>query len=156
MRTSVDVHNHLVERDIPHELFNVRGRFRSAERLASVLDLPPGQVGKVVVFEAEGRPLAALVPSDSAPDPVRLAKAAKVDRVRPVSAARTSQLSEYLAEATPPVGLPDGFAVVMDRSLAQHAVVYFPGGEATAVLNVRGAGLVRAADARVARIAVRK
>ena len=41
MRTSVDVHNHLVERDTAHELFNVRGRFRSAERLASVLDLPP-------------------------------------------------------------------------------------------------------------------
>ena len=49
MRTSVDVHNHLVERDTAHELFNVRGRFRSAERLASVLDLPPDLAEDVVL-----------------------------------------------------------------------------------------------------------
>src|SRR5207247_10643598 len=93
------------------------------------------------------------VPSAREPVPPRLAKAARGDRVRRVTAARTSQLSEYLAEAIPPVGLPDGFSVVMDRSLAQQAVVYFPGGESTAVLKVRGADLVRAAEARVARIA---
>ena len=68
--------------------------------------------------------------------------------------ARTSQLTEYLAEATPPVGLPERFTVVMDRGLAGQPVLYFPGGEATAVLKVRGKDLVRAAEAKVARIAV--
>ena len=154
MRTSVDVHNHLVERDIPHELFNVRGRFRSAQRLAAVLDLPPDQVGRVVVFESERGPIAALVSSEGEPDPNRLARAAKVEQVRKATLARTSQLSEYLAEATPPVGLPEPFSVVMDRSLAGQPVLYFPGGEATAVLKVRGKDLVRAAEAKVARIAV--
>ena len=153
MRTSVDVHNHLVERDTAHELFNVRGRFRSAERLASVLDLPPDQVGKVVVFESDGGPVAALVSSQGDPDPKRLARAAKVEQVRKATMARTSQLTEYLAEATPPVGLPERFTVVMDRALAGQPVLYFPGGEATAVLKVRGKDLVRASGAKVAKIA---
>ncbi|MDP9340954.1 MAG: YbaK/EbsC family protein [Actinomycetota bacterium] len=153
MRTSVDVHNHLVERDIAHELFNVRGRFRSSERLASVLDLPPEQVGKVVVFETDRGPLAALVSSQSDPDPKRLARAAKVEQLRKATQARSSQLSEYLAEATPPVGLPEQFTVVMDRALTSEPVLYFPGGEATAVLKVRGKDLVRASGAKVARIA---
>jgi prolyl-tRNA editing enzyme YbaK/EbsC (Cys-tRNA(Pro) deacylase) len=152
MRTSVDVHNHLVERDVPHELFSVRGRFRSPERLASVLELPPDQVGKVLVYETERGPLAALLSSDSEPDPKRLARAATAKQVRPATPARTSQLSEYLAEATPPVGLPEGFAVLMDRPLAEQPVLYFPGGEATVVLKLRGSDLVRASDAKVARI----
>jgi prolyl-tRNA editing enzyme YbaK/EbsC (Cys-tRNA(Pro) deacylase) len=154
MRTSVDVHNHLVERDIAHELFNVRGRFRSARRLASVLDLPPDQVGRVVVFETEGDPVAALVSSERDPDPKRLARAAEVEQIRKATMARSSQLSEYLAEATPPVGLPERITVVIDRELANQPVLYFPGGEATAVLKVRGKDLVRATGARVARIAV--
>jgi prolyl-tRNA editing enzyme YbaK/EbsC (Cys-tRNA(Pro) deacylase) len=153
MRTSVDVHNHLVERDIPHELFNVRGRFRSPARLASVLGLPPEEVGKVVVFETDRGPLAALVSSERDPDPKRLARAAKVGELHKATPARASMLSEYLAEATPPVGLPDRFTVVMDRSLASQPVLYFPGGEATAVLKVRGKDLVRASGAQVARIA---
>ena len=52
MRTSVDVHNFLVEREVPHEVVPTRGRLRSAERISSVLDLPPDQVGKVVIFES--------------------------------------------------------------------------------------------------------
>ena len=51
MRTSVDVHNFLLERDTPHEVFLARGRLRSADRIAAVLDLRPGEVGRVVMFE---------------------------------------------------------------------------------------------------------
>ena len=152
MRTSVDVHNHLVERDIPHELFSVRGRFRSPERLASVLDLPPDQVGQVVVYETDRGPVAALLSSDRDPDPKRLARATRAKQIRPATTARVSQLSEYLGEATPPVGLPDGFVVVVDRPLADKPVLYFAGGEATVVLKVRGEDLVRASGAKVARI----
>ena len=78
MRTSVDVHNYLVERDVRHELFTVRGRLRTPERLAAVLELPPEQVGKVVVYETEGSPVIAVVASDREPDPKRVREAAGV------------------------------------------------------------------------------
>jgi Cys-tRNA(Pro)/Cys-tRNA(Cys) deacylase len=153
MRTSVDVHNHLVERDVMHEMLPVRGRLRSAENIAAVLGLPPEVVGKVVVFETDRGPVAALVPSGSEPDPERVRAAIRGHEIREAPAARTSQLSEYLSEAVPPIGLPNGFRVVADKALAGQDVLYFAGGEATAILKVRGADLVKATGAKVARIA---
>ncbi|MFL5799280.1 MAG: aminoacyl-tRNA deacylase [Actinomycetota bacterium] len=153
MRTSVDVHNHLVGRDIRHEMLPVRGRLRSAERIAAVLDLPPQVVGKVVVFDTDRGPVAAIVSSECEPDPERVRASVRAHEVRAVSPARASQLTEYLAEAIPPAGLPAGFRVVADKALADQQVLYFAGGEATAILKFRGADLVPATGARVARIA---
>jgi len=153
MRTSVDVHNHLVERDVRHELLPVRGRLRSAERIAGVLGLPPEVVGKVVVFETDRGPVAALVPSSSEPDPERVRAAVRGHKIAPAPAARVSQLSEYLSEAVPPVGLPAAFRVVADRELPRQEVLYFAGGDATAILKLRGEDLVKATDAKVSRIA---
>ena len=84
MRTSVDVHNFLLERDAPHEVFLARGRLRSADRIAAVLDLSPDEVGRVVVFETPKGPVAAVVASDREPDPARVAKAVQVPKAMPV------------------------------------------------------------------------
>ena len=153
MRTSVDVHNYLVEREAPHEVFAARGRLRSSERLAAVLDLPPEEVGKVVVYEGPDGPLAAVVPSGNLPDPARVRKAAG-QQAEEVSGHRASELTGYLPESIPPAGLPGEFRVILDRSLDRDAVLYFPGGEARAVLKIRGKDLVRATEAKVASIAV--
>ena len=154
MRTSVDVHNYLVERDVPHEVFSARGRLRSPERMAAVLDLPPEQVGKVVVYEAPAGPVAAVIPSGNDSDVSRVRKAAGRPDAQPTSDERASELTDYLPESIPPAGLPDGFLVVLDRSLDRDAVLYFPGGEARAVLKIRGKDLIRATGAKVASIAV--
>jgi prolyl-tRNA editing enzyme YbaK/EbsC (Cys-tRNA(Pro) deacylase) len=155
MRTSVDVHNYLVERDIRHELVNVRGRLRSPERIASVLGLEPSEVGKVVVYEADGGPVAALVASDRDPDPERVRRAVKAEDLRRATPSRASQLSEFLGEAVPPVALPASFRVVMDRPLAADEVLYFAAGEASAVLKIRGPDLARASRAKLAAISPR-
>ena len=153
MRTSVDVHNHLVERDIQHELLPIRGRLRSAERIAAVLDLPPQVVGKVVVFETDRGPVAALVSSECEADPDRVRGLVRAHEMQEATPARASQLTEYLAEAIPPAGLPSEFRIVADATLAGQEVLYFAGGEATAILKIRGDDLVAATGAKVARIA---
>jgi len=153
MRTSVDVHNHLVERDVHHELLPVRDRLRSAERIAGVLGLAPEVVGKVVVFETDRGPVAALVSSNSEPDPERVRAAIRGHEIKAAPAARVSQLSEYLSEAVPPAGLPAAFRIVADRDLPRQEVLYFAGGDATAILKLRGEDLVKATGAKVARIA---
>jgi prolyl-tRNA editing enzyme YbaK/EbsC (Cys-tRNA(Pro) deacylase) len=153
MRSSVDVHNYLVEHDVQHELFRVQGRLRTAERLAAVLELPPGEVGKVAVFESDAGPIAALVPSDRSADPKRVKSAAQVDEVKKASPARASALCDYIPDAIPPVALPKGFRVLMDTSLAEREVVYFHAGDSSAVLKLRGADLAQAAEATVAPLA---
>jgi prolyl-tRNA editing enzyme YbaK/EbsC (Cys-tRNA(Pro) deacylase) len=149
MRSSVDVHNYLVERDVPHELFTVRGRLRTPERLAAVLELPVEQVGRVVLYESEKGPVAALIGTDRPPDAKRVKRAVKTKELQEVSPARASELSDFIPEAIPPVALPSKFRVVMDRALADQQVVYFPAGDAHAVLKVRGEDLARAAEATI-------
>jgi prolyl-tRNA editing enzyme YbaK/EbsC (Cys-tRNA(Pro) deacylase) len=152
VRTSVDVHNYLIERDVPHEMFSARGRLRSPERLAAVLGLPPEEVGKVIVFEGPQGALAAVVPAGTVPDARRLGRAAKKTDLNQASDDRASELSEYLPESIPPAGLPSNLGVVIDRSLDRDAVLYFPGGEARSVLKIRGKDLVKATRAKVASI----
>jgi prolyl-tRNA editing enzyme YbaK/EbsC (Cys-tRNA(Pro) deacylase) len=153
VRGSVDVHNFLVERDVPHEVLPVPGRLRSAERLAALLELPLDEVGKVVVYEGAGGGVAAVVPAGCTPDTERIRKATGRSDLQQASDDRAAELTGYLAESLPPVGLPGEFTVVMDRSLARDSVLYFPAGEARAVLKIRGKDLARSTRAKVARIA---
>lgn len=148
----MDVHNYLVEHDAPHEVFPARGRLRFPERIASILDLPPEEVGKVIIFESPSSPVAAIIPAGRDPDPTLVGKAARRGSLQPATNDRASELTGYLAESIPPAGLPEDFVVVVDRSFDRDAVLYFAGGEARAVLKIRGKDLVRATSARVAPI----
>lgn len=152
MKSSVDVHNFLLERDIPHELVPTNDRYRSPDRIAALLDLPVEQVGGVVLFGGPDEPVAALVPAGRTPDPRRVAKASGRSSVEELPSDDVVELTEFLPEALPPVALPEGIRVVMDRGLHRQEVVYFPGGEVNSVLKIRAQDLARAADARVASI----
>jgi prolyl-tRNA editing enzyme YbaK/EbsC (Cys-tRNA(Pro) deacylase) len=152
VRTSVDVHNYLIEREVPHEVVSARGRLRTPERLAAVLGLPLNVVGKVVVFEGPKAAVAAVVPAGTSPDVAKVRRAAGHRELAPATDERASELTEYLAESIPPAGLPNGFSMVVDRSLDRDEVLYFPGGEARSVLKIRGRDLVEATRARVASI----
>jgi len=153
MRSSVDVRNYLIERDVRHELFTVRGRLRTPERLAAVLELPAEQVGRVVLYETDKGPVAALVASDRAPDPTRVKDAVDTEDLRQASATRASELSDFIPDAIPPVALPSKFRILMDRALAKQEVVYFHGGDSTAVLKLRGSDLARASGATIVDLA---
>jgi Cys-tRNA(Pro)/Cys-tRNA(Cys) deacylase len=156
MRTSVDVHNFLLERDVPHELVSLRGRLRSPgrmARIAAVLGLPPEQVGKVVVLRGSRHLIAVLVPSDRDADLRRVAVVARTPTVEELTADQVTDLTDYFSESVPPAGLPNGTIVVMDRTLARQEILYFAGGEPTTVLKIRPDDLARAAGAKVARVA---
>jgi Cys-tRNA(Pro)/Cys-tRNA(Cys) deacylase len=155
MRTSVDVHNFLLERDIPHELVTLPGRLRSPgrmARIAAVLGLPPEQVAKVVVLQGSKGLIAALVPSDREPDLRRVAVAAPTPSLEPLTSDRVAELTEYFSEAVPPVGLPNGTKVLLDRTLAGQEILYFAGGEPATLLKIRPDDLRRASGAKVARV----
>jgi Cys-tRNA(Pro)/Cys-tRNA(Cys) deacylase len=156
MRTSVDVHNFLLEREVPHELVSLRGRLRSPgrmARIAAVLGLPPEQVGKVVVLQGSKNLIAVLVPSDREPDLRRVATAAPTPSLETLTSDRVAELTEYFSEAVPPVGLPIGTKVLLDRTLASQEILYFAGGEPTTLLKIRPKDLIRALGAKVVRAA---
>jgi Cys-tRNA(Pro)/Cys-tRNA(Cys) deacylase len=156
MRTSVDVHNFLLERDVPHELVPLPGRLRSPgkmARIAAVLGLPLQQVGKVVTFQGGKDLVAVLVPADQQPDLRRVAVAVPTASLEELTPDRITDLTEYFSEAVPPVGLPAGTKIILDRTLAAQEVLYFAGGEPSTLLKIRPDDLVRATEAKVTRVA---
>jgi prolyl-tRNA editing enzyme YbaK/EbsC (Cys-tRNA(Pro) deacylase) len=153
MRTSVDVHNWLVERDVPHELVPTRGRLRTPENMAAVLGIPPEQAARVVLLEGRKGLIAVLVPAGHGPSLRRVARATPTPSLAEVPEDRVADLTEFLHEALPPVPLPDGTRVIMDRSLAEQEVLYFAGGETSSLLKIRPDDLRRATGAKVARVA---
>lgn len=153
MRTSIDVHNYLLERDVPHELVSVRGRLRSPDRTAAVLDLPPEQVGRVAVYQGSKALVAALVPAGREVDLRRVAVAAPTPTLAELDPDQVAELTDFLGEAVPPAGLPNGTRVIMDRTLADQEVLYFPGGDPSTLLKIRPHDLVRATGAKVTKVA---
>jgi prolyl-tRNA editing enzyme YbaK/EbsC (Cys-tRNA(Pro) deacylase) len=81
-----------------------------------------------------------------------VARAVPTPTLQAIGPDRATDLTEYLPEALPPVGLPNAPTVIMDRALADQEVLYFPGGETSSVLKIRAADLVRASEASVARV----
>jgi Cys-tRNA(Pro)/Cys-tRNA(Cys) deacylase len=153
MRNSVDVHNFLLERQVPHELVPVRGRFRSADNIAAVLGLEPEQVGKVVILGASKGLVAVLLPANSEPDMRRVAIAAPTPTLQALSSDEISDATQYLAESVPPVGLPEGTKAIMDHALAEQEILYFAGGESSTLLKIRPGDLRSASGAKVAKVA---
>ena len=156
MRTSVDVHNFLVERDIAHEVFLARGPLRSPEQIARVLDLPPDEVGKVVIFEAGRASVAAVLTVGCRALTKRVQQGVGLPNLHRATLARSTEITDFVPECIPPAGLPPGIAVVVDESLDREEVLYFAGGEPRAILKIRGKDLIRATEATVAPIATRR
>ena len=153
MRNSVDVRNYLLEREVPHELVPVRGRFRSPDRIAAVLGLEPDQVGKVVILGANKGLVAVLVSSHREVDLRRVAISAPSPTLRELSSDEVTDATDYFAESVPPVGLPAGTQAIMDGELAEQQVLYFAGGEASTLLKIRPDDLRAATGAKVANVA---
>jgi Cys-tRNA(Pro)/Cys-tRNA(Cys) deacylase len=153
MRNSVDVHNFLLERQVPHELVPVRGRLRSPDHIAAVLGLEPEQVGKVVILGSSKGLVAVVIPSNREPDLRRIAVAAPTPTLRELTADEVTDATDYLAESVPPVGLPEGTRAIIDARLTQQEVLYFAGGEASTLLKIRPGDLRGATGAKVAKVA---
>jgi prolyl-tRNA editing enzyme YbaK/EbsC (Cys-tRNA(Pro) deacylase) len=104
------------------------------------------------MLEGPDGPVAALVRSDENPDPSRVAEVAESEALAEMAPARATDVTGFLSEAIPPVGLPADVTVVVDRPLADQEVLYFPGGEPSSVLKIRARDLTKATGARVAPI----
>jgi Cys-tRNA(Pro)/Cys-tRNA(Cys) deacylase len=120
--------------------------------MAAALGLPTEQVGRVTLFQARDRLVAVVVPARAEPDPEAAARTIRRRSLSPVASDRATEITDFLPQAMPPAGLPDGTALILDEGLSQQEVLYFPGGETSTMLKIRPADLIRATDAVVAAV----
>jgi prolyl-tRNA editing enzyme YbaK/EbsC (Cys-tRNA(Pro) deacylase) len=140
VRSSVDVHNFLLDSDVPHEISSLPGPLRDLADAPEVLGLPSVAVARSVVLADEQGVVVVVVPARSDLDQAADAEQAP---------ARTG----YLLHVVPPVALEGPAEVVVDRLVAEQDVVYTAAGEAGMILKVRGPDLVKATNALVVPVA---
>ena len=152
MRSSIDVHNHLLADDVVHELSQLSGPLRDLSSAPEVLGLPAWAVGRPTLLADDDGCVVVLAPADAEVDTSSVAERLGRLELDPVPPDRAPGLTGYLLPFVPPVALECPTTLVVDEHVAGQDVVYAAAGEPGVILKVRGADLVKATSAVVASI----
>jgi Cys-tRNA(Pro)/Cys-tRNA(Cys) deacylase len=150
VRSSIDVHNHLLADDVVHELSQLPGPLRDLSTAPGVLGLPPLAVGRPTLLADDAGAVVVLAPADAEVDTASVAELLGRLDLGPVPPDRAPGLTGYLLAFVPPVALECPTTLVVDEGVASQDVVYAPAGEPGVILKVRGDDLVKATSAVVA------
>ena len=150
MRSSIDVHNHLLADDVVHELSQLPGPLRDLSTAPGVLGLSPLAVGRPTLLADDAGAVVVLAPADAEVDTSSVAELLGRLDLDPVPPDRAPGLTGYLLPFVPPVALECPATLVVDERVANQDVVYAPAGEPGVILKVRGDDLVKATSAVVA------
>ena len=152
MRSSIDVHNHLLADDVVHELSQLQGPLRDLSAAPAVLGLPPVAVARPTLLADDAGAVVVLAPADAEVDTAGVAELLGRLELDLVPPDRAPGLTGYLLAFVPPVALECPTLLVVDERVATQDVVYAAAGEPGVILKMRGADLVKATSAVVARI----
>jgi prolyl-tRNA editing enzyme YbaK/EbsC (Cys-tRNA(Pro) deacylase) len=152
VRSCSDVHNFLVEKDVPHEVIHLSALCKTAKAAAEQLGVPLREVIKSLVFLLDGRPTLVLVPGDRVADPQLLRDVTGCERAVLAKGKQVLDITGYRAGAVPPCGLESPLPVVADTAMFQPEVIYCGGGTTATMLKVRSHDLRKMLDPLVAEV----
>jgi prolyl-tRNA editing enzyme YbaK/EbsC (Cys-tRNA(Pro) deacylase) len=153
MRGPLDVTRQLLAIDVPHEIVHLPRRIESAYELSDVLAIPAASCLSADLFSTDSGYVVTLVPCDSLVAPALLARAIRGTTVARPDTGEVNRVTDFTAGLVAPVGLPGRLPVVADTRVATAEVLYTTTGDSRTALKIRGADLVRAADAALAELA---
>jgi Cys-tRNA(Pro)/Cys-tRNA(Cys) deacylase len=154
MRTN-NVTRLLDSRKIPYTAFELPEEKLSAVETAQILAVPLDQVFKtiVVVREAKGKPILALVPGDKEVDLKALAKAVGEKKLRLPSEREAENLTGLQAGGISPLALVNrGFQVILDESANNFLEIHISAGQRGLNLRLPVVDLIKLVNARLAMI----
>jgi prolyl-tRNA editing enzyme YbaK/EbsC (Cys-tRNA(Pro) deacylase) len=125
-----------------------RGGTPTAEAAAAAVGCDLGQIVKSLVFDCDGRFVVALVPGDRRADAAAVAAAVGAATARVGSPEQVEQATGFVPGAVAPFPLPHVAAVLADRQLLGHDLVWFGAGSPQHMAALAPEDLVRVARAR--------
>jgi prolyl-tRNA editing enzyme YbaK/EbsC (Cys-tRNA(Pro) deacylase) len=120
----------------------------SAEDAARSVGCDLDQIVKSLVFLCDDRPVVALVPGDRRGDPDKVARAVEAGSARVAKAQEVEAVTGFPPGAVAPFPLPKVDAVLMDRGLYTHDIVWTGAGSHKHVLGISPTDLGRLARVR--------
>ncbi len=152
MRSSIDVHNHLLADDIPHEVSQLSGPLRDLSAAPAVLGLDAVTVARPTVLADRDGVVLILAPAELEVDVAQVAELLGRGELHPIEPDEAPGLTGYLLPFVPPVALESPTTVVLDEQVAHQDVVYTTAGEPGVILKVRGVDLVKVTSAVVSSV----
>jgi len=137
MLTCSDVHNHLEELGVTHEMLPLPDRSATAERAAELLGVTPREVVKSLLFLVDDTPTLVLVAGDARVDTTALRIALGASRVILAAPKAVLDATGFRVGAVPPCGLASDLPVVADPGAFAPPVVYCGGGAEATMLKIR-------------------
>jgi prolyl-tRNA editing enzyme YbaK/EbsC (Cys-tRNA(Pro) deacylase) len=152
VRSSIDVHNHLLADDIPHEVSQLSGPLRDLSAAPAVLGLDAVTVARPTVLADRDGVVLILAPAELEVDVAQVAELLGRGELHPIEPDEAPGLTGYLLPFVPPVALESPTTVVLDEQVAHQDVVYTTAGEPGVILKVRGVDLVKVTSAVVSSV----
>ena len=106
------------------------------------------QIVKSLVLICDGRPVVALVPGDRRGDTAKIAHCVEASSARVAKAREVEEATGFEPGAVAPFPLPEVSAVLMERELLQHPIVWAGAGSTRHILGIAPHDLLRLARAR--------
>ena len=106
------------------------------------------QIVKSLVLICDERPVVALVPGDRRGDPSKVAQAVAASSARIASADEVEEATGFAPGAVAPFPLPNVDAILMDRDLYRHSIVWAGAGSDRHILGISPTELGRLSRAR--------
>ena len=106
------------------------------------------QIVKSLVFVCDDRPVVALVPGDRRADSAKVAEAVGASSARIATADEVEAVTGFAPGAVAPFPLPRVSAVLMERELLRHPIVWAGAGSSRHILGMSPSELGRLAQAK--------
>jgi prolyl-tRNA editing enzyme YbaK/EbsC (Cys-tRNA(Pro) deacylase) len=120
----------------------------TAEAAAKAVGVEPEQIVKSLVFVCDGLPVLVLVPGDRRADPGKIARAVDARECRVASAREVAAATGFAPGAVAPFPPSSVAAVLIDRALLAHEVVWVGAGSPNHMARLEPAELLRLSGAR--------
>ncbi|MDP3013732.1 MAG: YbaK/EbsC family protein [Candidatus Subteraquimicrobiales bacterium] len=150
MRTSVDVHNFLLLRNVLHEICLLSAPAMTAEKASALMGIDLTEIVKSVIVFADKSPFLIMVPGNKKASYKKIKMHLGARRTRLALPEEVVEITGYALGATPPFAFQMSLRTLMDESIMAHEVVYTASGEVGAILKIRPADLKEATSAEVA------
>lgn len=150
VKGALDVHRHLLQRDVPHEVVRLRHRVAAvADDLPVALDVPPTSCLAVRCYVTDQGLVAVGVHPGVVPDPASVLDALGARSLRLARADEVNAATDFAAGLVSPVDLPADVPLLVDSALRDVPVLYCPVGEGGVALGIRTPDLLAVTGARL-------
>lgn len=153
MRTSVDLHNFLQSREVPHEISVVEMPARTVSMAAATLGLDESEIGKTLIVQTDDSAVVAMLPGNRRLDVRKLKKITGANKIKLVDTEELVNLTGYVLGSIPPLAHAKEMPVYVDHRLLRIPVIYTCGGQSNAVLKIKPIDLISAGNAQIVDIA---